>query len=41
MNSLQNTNPRVGIRLVVGPLGLEPGTKGLREQKPGIKRRNV
>jgi len=25
----KNTNPRVGIRLLVGPPGLEPGTKGL------------
>ena len=26
----KNTNPRVGIRLLVGPPGLEPGTKGFR-----------
>ena len=28
-NAQKNTNPRVGIRLLVGPPGLEPGTKGL------------
>jgi hypothetical protein len=27
--SQKNTNPKVGISFLVGPPGLEPGTKGL------------
>ena len=26
----KNTNPRVGIVILVGPRGLEPGTKGFQ-----------
>ncbi len=29
LNSQKNINPKVGILSVVGPPGLEPGTKGL------------